>query len=136
MKRKPAEDMAELSVKYEGLVLVSSAKKNEAVSAMRRFYKINRDTLEEGAAVISTLSCNRFVLSGNYFDIQRILLTAVDKAQPELMCFVYNRGGFRRALECHILLCDSERDANLLSRCLNRDSKTAPFGTKGSRFSY
>ena len=133
MKRKPAEDMAEFSVKYDGLILVYSAKKHEAVNAMRKFYKINEDTLGKGEGVISTLSCNRFVLSGNSFDTQRILLTAVDKANPEMVCFVYNRSGFRRALECHIFLCDSTMDAKRLSHCLNRDSKTAPFGKKGSR---
>ena len=130
MKRKPAEDMAEFSVKYDGLILVSSAKKDEAVSAMRKFYKINKDTLRKGAPVTSTLSCNRFVLSGNYFDTQRILLTAVDKANPEMVCFVYNRGGFRRALECHIFLCDSKRDGKRLSRCLKRDTKTYSFYKK------
>ena len=134
VKMKPAEDIAEFSVKYDGLILVSSAKKDEAVSAMRRFYKINRDTLEEGAAVISTLSCNRFVLSGNYFDTQRILLTAADNANPKLVCFIYNRGGFRRALECRVLLCDSEKDANLLSRCLNSVSKNCSFWYKRLTF--
>ena len=91
IKRKPAEDMAEFSVKYDGLILVYSAKKHEAVNAMRKFYKINKDTLGKGEGVISTLSSNRFVLSGNYFDTQRILLTAVDKANPEMVCFVCNR---------------------------------------------
>ena len=123
IKRKPAEDMAEFSVKYDGLILVYSAKKHEAVNAMRKFYKINKDTLGKGEGLISTLSSNRFVLSGNYFDTQRILMTAVDKANPEMVCFVYNRGGFRRALECHIFLCDSTMDAKRLSHCLNRDSK-------------
>ena len=111
-KRELAEDIAEFSVKYHGLILVSSDKKDEAVDAMRRFYKINKGSLGKGEHVMSTLFCNRFVLSGNYFDTQRILLTAVDKANPEMVCFVNNRSGFRRALECHIFLCDSKRMQN------------------------
>ena len=108
----------EFSVRYNGFVLLPFLGREEVIRGTRKFYTICKTTMELSPPVVSRTSSCSFVISGNYFAARRIVCAEVDKSQPNLLCFVYNRGGIHSVLECHVLSCSSKSEAKSLCRVL------------------
>ena len=105
--------------KYLGFHLAARTTRRDATQVMDVVYAIEKEAIPGMATYTVHLSTGGVSLQGRYFEKERMIFSAVHKSRSKLVCFIYKQGKPHcYALECHVFLFTSKREARCFSAAL------------------